>query len=74
MVAPWRGPEPLGRREDGRWAERDPLSRAGIADLLRVAAAGMDPERAKIVRKRARILEGRERPGEVRKHRRGASP
>lgn len=79
MVAPWQGPEPLGRRTDGRWAERDPLSRAGIADLLRAAAAGYvadgnaDPERIARIRKSARILEGRERPGEVRKHRRGAT-
>lgn len=62
------------RARDGRFDQPiNGVSRTDIADLLRVAAAGMDPGRAKIVRKRARILEGRERPGEVRKHRRGAS-
>jgi hypothetical protein len=73
MVAPWRSPEPPDRRTDGRWTERDPLSRAGIADLLRASVTGMDDERAKRIRKSARILEGRERPGEVRQHRRGTT-
>lgn len=55
------------------------ISRTDIANLLRAAAAGYvadgnaDPERIARIRKSARILEGRERPGEVRKHRRGAS-
>lgn len=55
----------------------DPLSRTGIAELLRAAAAGYaidgeDPARVARIRKSARILEGRERPGDARRHRKGA--
>lgn len=54
-----------GRRWTGRQV---------IADILRAAAMGYavdgDPERAKVLRKRARWLDGREGPGEpYRKHR-----
>jgi hypothetical protein len=68
------------RGRDGRFDQPiNGVSRTDIADLLRAAAAGYvadgdaDPERIARIRKSARILEGRERPGEVRKHRRGAS-
>jgi hypothetical protein len=65
------------RRSDGRYF-RDPESRTvtqqDIADILRGVAIGLasqgEPERARILRKRARQLEGRDGPGEpYRKHR-----
>lgn len=65
------------RRSDGRYF-RDPESRTvtqqDIADILRGVAIGAarngEADRAKILRKRARQLEGRDGPGEpYRKHR-----